>query len=634
VFVIGTAGHVDHGKSTLVRALTGINPDRLREEQEREMTIDLGFAWLTLPSGREVSVVDVPGHEDFVKNMLAGVGGIDVAVLVVAADESVMPQTREHLAILDLLQIPNGIVALTKTDLVHDQEWLDLVKEEVRDELRGTTIESATIVPVSAVTGEGLRDLLLEIDLLLDKSEPRRDLGRPRLPIDRVFTIAGFGTVVTGTLTDGRFSVGDEVAILPGDLRARIRGIQTHKLKQKEALPGSRVAVNLSGVAVEEIYRGQVVVQPGSFDPTTLLDARLRYLSSVPWPLKHNALVEFYTGSARSEAYVRLLDAEELRPGHEGWVQFRLLEPLVVGRGDHYIIRLPSPGTTLGGGQVVQPHPGQRHRRFRRDVIDRLESLWHGSPGDMLLQVLGAQRALELRELVTLSKLPVDESIQALQALLEADQILVFGGPLPEASSTARSSTVVLSRDSWAALLAEARHILVPYHTQYPLRGGMSREEFKNRLGVTGYVANQVLENATKDGHLLATATTVALPEHQARLSAQQQRMVDRVLAEFQANPYSPPSLTQVEETVGPDVLQFLIESGQLVKVGEGVLFDARTHSEMETRVLNHLREHQQITVAEVRDLFGTSRKYAVAFLEDLDSRRITKRMGDMRVLR
>lgn len=634
MFVIGTAGHVDHGKSTLVRALTGINPDRLREEQEREMTIDLGFAWLTLPSGRDVSVVDVPGHEDFVKNMLAGVGGIDVAVLVIAADESIMPQTREHLAILDLLQISRGVVALTKIDLIQDQEWLDLVHDEVRQQLRETTLEKVNIIPVSAVTGQGLQDLLAEIDRLLDETEPRRDLGRPRLPIDRVFTISGFGTIVTGTLMDGRLVVGDQVAILPGDLTARIRGLQTHKTKQNEALPGSRVALNLSGVAVEQLYRGQVVVRPDSFDATMLIDARLRYLSSVPWPLKHNALIEIYTGSARVEAHVRLLDAEELRPGQEGWVQFRLLEPLVVARGDHYIIRSPSPSATLGGGQIVQPHPAHRHPRFRRQVIEQLENLLRGSPGDLLLQVLASERALELKELVGRSKLPADEAIQTLRDLAVKDQIIMLGGALPEAAPAGKSAVSVLSRGGWNTLLDEALRILKPYHAQYPLRAGMPREELKSRLRITGATGNQILDRATEEGQLIATATVVALPEHKPRLSDQQQRLVDRVLAEFRSNPYTPPSQPQVEGVVGPEVLQFLVESGQLAKVGEGVLFDAQIHQQMEQRLTDHLKQHGQITVAEVRDLFSTSRKYALAFLEDLDSRRITKRMGDARVLR
>ena len=291
--VIGTAGHVDHGKSTLVHALTGIDPDRLKEEKEREMTIDLGFAWLKLPSGREVSIVDVPGHEDFIKNMLAGAGGIDCALLVVAADEGVMPQTREHLAILDLLQVRDGVVALTKSDTIEDPEWLDLVQEEVREELAGTVLQDAKIVPVSAHTGFGLSELLEELDRLLQSPPPRQESGRPRLPIDRVFTIAGFGTVVTGTLIDGRLHNGQEVEILPRGLKARIRGLQTHKVKVELAIPPSRVAVNLTGVSKEQLRRGDVLTTPGWLRPTLLLDARLRLLKDAPRPLVHNATLTF-----------------------------------------------------------------------------------------------------------------------------------------------------------------------------------------------------------------------------------------------------------------------------------------------------------------------------------------------------
>ena len=286
--VVGTAGHVDHGKSTLVHALTGIDPDRLKEEKEREMTIDLGFAWLTLPNGEEIGLVDVPGHKDFIKNMLAGVGGIDATLFIVAADEGVMPQTREHLDILDLLGVKAGVVAITKKDLVEDGEWLELVMAEVSTELEGTCLESAPMVPVSARTGEGLPELLAELQRVLSAARPHRDDGRPRLPIDRIFSVAGFGTVVTGTLIDGQLRVGQEVEILPGGLKTRIRGLQTHKEKLEVALPSSRVAVNLAGVAVTDLQRGDVLTLPGWLTPTQLIDVRLRYLADAPLPLKHN----------------------------------------------------------------------------------------------------------------------------------------------------------------------------------------------------------------------------------------------------------------------------------------------------------------------------------------------------------
>ncbi|RMF28066.1 MAG: selenocysteine-specific translation elongation factor, partial [Chloroflexi bacterium] len=348
--VIGTAGHVDHGKSTLVKALTGIDPDRLREEKERQMTIDLGFAWLTLPGGEPVGIVDVPGHKDFIENMLAGVGGIDAALFVVAADEGVMPQTREHLAILDLLEVKTGVVAITKADLSESPEWLELVMAEVSETLEGTCLEGAPLIPVSAKTGEGLTELLAALEEVLATSEPRRDRGRPRLPVDRVFTISGFGTVVTGTLIDGSFEIGQEVEIQPQGLRARIRGLQTHKRAIEKAVPGSRVAVNLSGVSKEQLWRGSVVTTPGWLRPTLLVDARLRYLEDARHPLRHNAEVKFFSGSTEVMARVRLLSHQELPPGETGWVQLRLAAPVPLVKGDRFIIRRPSPPATIGGG--------------------------------------------------------------------------------------------------------------------------------------------------------------------------------------------------------------------------------------------------------------------------------------------
>src|SRR5436190_5787436 len=356
MYVIGTAGHVDHGKSTLVLALTGIDPDRLQEEKAREMTIDLGFAWLTLPSGREVSIVDVPGHERLIKNMLAGVGGLDAALLVIAADEGPMPQTDEHLDILNLLGVSKGIVVLTKRDLV-DDEWLALMQEEVRERLKGSTLQDAPIVPVSARMGQGLDDLREEIDRLLLDTEPRADRGRPRLPIDRAFTVAGFGTVVTGTLIDGSLRVGQEVSILPPGLKARIRGLQSHKHKVESIGPGNRVAVNIVGLDVDDLSRGMVLTTPGWLQPTGRVDVYLSLVPDAPAPVEQNDPLDFFTGSAETPARITLLDTERLQPGQSGWAQLRLQELIAAAKGDRYIVRQPSPSLTIGGGQIVDTHP-------------------------------------------------------------------------------------------------------------------------------------------------------------------------------------------------------------------------------------------------------------------------------------
>jgi len=634
VFVIGTAGHVDHGKSALVHALTGINPDRLPEERVREMTIDLGFAWLTLPSGREVSIVDVPGHEDFIKNMLAGIGGIDLALLVVAADESVMPQTREHLAILDLLRIARGVVALTKIDLVADPEWLALVKEEVREELQGTVLQGSAVVPVSAVTGAGLQALLAEVDRVLDHAEPRRDLGRPRLAIDRVFTISGFGTVVTGTLIDGHLAVGDEVQIVPGGVRARIRGLQTHKVSVRVAQPGVRVAVNLSGVPTGALERGQVLTRPGELVPTTLIDARLVLLPGAPKPLKHNAVVDFYSGAARVASHVRLLDTEKLEPGRWGWVQFRLSRPVAVVRGDRYVVRLASPSLTLGGGAIVQPHPRRRYKRFRPELLARLEALSTGVPEDVLLQLLSQDRILELRELIQRSALPPEEAASTIHELLAQERIVVLSDQMPLPGPLPRSAVGVLLPSAWQGIVSQMAKVLETYHRIYPLRSGMPREELKSRLHLGGQLFNQVVDRAVREKRIAARSATVALVGHKPDLTPEQRHAVARVMARFRANPSTPPSYSDVERTLGHELLQFLLDQAQLIKASDAVLFDSESFADMERRVVAYIREHQSMTVAQARDLLGTSRKYALGLLGYLDQQRVTKRVGDFRVLR
>ena len=411
--VIGTAGHVDHGKSTLIAALTGTHPDRLKEEQEREMTIDLGFGWLTLPNNEEIGIVDVPGHRDFIENMLAGIGGIDAALLIIAADEGVMPQTKEHLAILDLLQIPAGIIVLTKIDLIPDNDWLDLIESDVRTAVKETILQDAPIVRVSARTGSGLNDLTATLVSILSNKPERLDLGRPRLPIDRVFTMSGFGAVVTGTLSDGHFSIGDEIEILPDGFKGRVRGLQTHKKKEETAQVGSRTAVNISGIATEQIRRGEVLVYPNQYQSTRRVDARFRLLKDVSSPLKHSSEVKVFIGTSETIANLRLLGVDELAPGDEAWIQLELRDPIVAVRGDRYILRRPSPGETLGGGIIVDPQPKGRHKRFDADVLKSLESLTQGSPADILFEAALATSIASPKEIIARSHLEKDSANEA-----------------------------------------------------------------------------------------------------------------------------------------------------------------------------------------------------------------------------
>jgi selenocysteine-specific elongation factor len=632
--VIGTAGHVDHGKSTLVLALTGIDPDRLREEKERQMTIDLGFAWLTLPGGEPLGIVDVPGHRDFVENMLAGVGGIDAALFVVAADEGVMPQTREHLAILDLLGVDRGVVALTKTDIAESEEWIELVSADVSETLEGTVLEGAPIIPVSARTGRGLEDLTAALEDALAHIEPRRDRGRPRLPIDRVFTISGFGTVITGTLVDGSFEVGQEVEIQPQGLAARVRGLQTHKEKVEQAVPGSRAAMNLSGVSKTDVARGDVVTTPGWLRSTVLVDVQLRYLPAAARPLRHNTQIKFFSGAAETVARLRLLGQDELQPGETGWAQLRLKEPVALVRGDRFIIRIPSPAATVGGGVVVDPHPGRRHRRFRPEVIDRLETLARGSPAEILLQALERREPTSARELLSSSGLG-DAAPEALAELIEEGQVVVLGedtgGKRQDWTSSGR---LLAARSWWSALTETILRELSTHHAEFPLRAGMGREALRSGLKLDAKVFNAAMARAAAENVVVEEGATVRLPSHEVRLTPDQQRRVDALLTQFRRQPYTTPSYKDSVAAVGESVLGVLVARGDLVQVSPDVLFLPRTYEEMVARVRAHIERESSITLAQVRDAFRTSRKYAQGLLEHLDEIGVTKRVGDERVLK
>jgi selenocysteine-specific elongation factor len=625
MYVIGTSGHVDHGKSTLVHALTGINPDRLEEERRREMTIDLGFAHLRLPSGKQVSIVDVPGHERFIKNMLAGVGGIDAALLIVAADEGVMPQTAEHLNILDLLGVEHGLVVLTKADLV-DGEWLELVREDVRARLVGTVLAEAEMVAVSARTGAGLDQLKQVIDRLLEGT-PSRTIARglPRLPIDRVFTIGGFGTVVTGTLTDGPLAVGQEIEVQPQGLRGRVRGLQTHGAKTETALPGTRVAVNLAGVGVDEVQRGAVLTLPGRLQPTTLIDLKLRLVGAAPAPIEQNDALDLFVGAAEVPCRVTLLDAEQIAPGDEAWVQLRLEHPIVAARGDRCILRIPSPSLTIGGGRVVDAHP-PRHRRFRAEVIAGLETRSRGTPAEIVLQTLGTA-PLEWATLVQRSGLD-QATIRAALAELQASEQALLLSPDP----TLQPASWLISGAGWAKLLETITATLASYHRKWPLRLGMPREELKSKLGLSSVRAfDETLRRAVEAETIATTEAQVRLHDWTPRLNQSQQRSVDSLLRDFRAEPFVPPPKADWE-SLGAELIGYLIDTGQLVRVSPEVLFDAAAYHKLVEWTVDTLDTVGEVTVASLRDYFGTSRKYALAFLEYLDERKLTRRVGDVRI--
>jgi selenocysteine-specific elongation factor len=630
--VIGTAGHVDHGKSTLIEALTGMNPDRLKEERERQMTIDLGFAWMELPSGEQVGIVDVPGHRDFIENMLAGVGGIDAALFVVAADEGVMPQTREHLAILDILQIRAGLVALTKIDLIDDPDWLDLVEEDVRQVLVGTVLEDVPVVRVSAKNGTGTSDLLEILDEVLAERPPRQDLGRPRLPVDRVFSIAGFGTVVTGTLSDGHLQIGEEVEILPNGTQGRIRGLQTHKQKEDLALPGSRTAVNISGVTLEEIRRGDVVAHRGDYQPTRRMDVKFRLLKDASLALKHNTEVKLFVGAAEVLARVRTLGSEVINPGEPGWLQLEMKAPVVVMRGDHYILRRPSPGETMGGGTIIDPNPVGRHKRFTHGLIERLESLSAGAPTDVLIQSMTTLVAAPMREVILHSNLDEEAGKNAVEELINQGEIVILE---PDKGNLEFDSDIlVTTRGYWEQLSSTTLLIVEDYHTTYPLRRGMAKEELKSRLKIQSRLFSAEIRILILEGRLEENGPLVLSPDHKINFSAEQEQAVKSTLKRFTASPFSPPSVKDTIKDVGEDVFQAMVDLDLLVPVSPEVVFRREDYDRMVGEVKILLENNGTVSAAQVRDHFNTSRRYVLALLEHMDEVGITMREGDVRRLR
>ncbi|HMQ29268.1 MAG TPA: selenocysteine-specific translation elongation factor [Chloroflexaceae bacterium] len=628
MYVIGTAGHVDHGKSTLVKALTGIDPDRWEEEQRREMTIDLGFAWLTLPSGRSVSLVDVPGHERFIKNMLAGVGGFDAALLVVAADEAMMPQTAEHLAILDLLGVAHGVVALTKADLV-DADWVELVREEVAERLRGTSLAGAPIVPVSARTGLGLDALQAALDAALDATPSRTGArGAPRLPVDRSFTIGGFGTVVTGTLIDGPLRVGDELAVLPAGLQARVRGLQTHGQKGDLALPGTRVAVNLAGLHHSEVRRGDVLAPPGALRPTTMLDVRLRVLADAPAPIDQNAGLDLFTGASEVRCRLTLLDAERLEPGAEGWAQLRLEQPVAVARGDRCILRVASPSRTVAGGSVIDAHP-PRHRRFRAEVVAALETLARGEPAELLLQALGDGPPRPLDEVAAAAGVPQALALQLAARLREEGRVVVLPlAPPPSLEPERSEGGLLVSTAGWAKLAERLPPTLRAYHGKFPLRRGIPREELRQKLRLTPRALGPLVEEAARRGMVGRDETSVWLAGHDPQPGPAERRALDAALAAMARAPYSPPA-----PELDGELLAWALDRRLLVRVSPEVFFLPQTYDELVAWVRATIGAEGSVSVAGMRDRFGSSRKYALALLEHLDERKVTRREGEGRVL-
>jgi selenocysteine-specific elongation factor len=630
--ILGTAGHIDHGKSALIKFLTGIDPDRLKEEKLRGITIELGFAYLTLPTGQRLGIVDVPGHERFVRHMVAGATGMDLVALVIAADEGVMPQTREHLEICQLLRVKQGLVVLTKVDLV-EEDWLELVEEEVREALRGTFLEGAPLVRFSAVTGEGKENLLATLAELAAQVSPKPGAGIFRLPIDRVFTIKGFGTVVTGTAISGRLRVGEAVFVYPPGFKARVRGLQVHGAAVEEALAGSRTAINLQGLEKEELDRGMVVASPGALVPSRRLDAYLEMLESAPRPLKHRQGVRFHTGTSERVSMPLLLEADELPPGASGYVQFFLREALALKPGDRFVIRSFSPAFTWGGGVILHVNPA-RHKRFQAAVLEGLKTLEQGSPESVLSYYLEEAGAAGRSRGELEALLPWDPGDLAglLQSLASQGRILLYD---PENQRYLLTAT---AQD----LERQIRDQLAAYHKQNPLKPGLSKEELRRKLPPQMEVRlfNYLLSRLANQKQVALEKDLVRLAAHKVTLAGDQEDLSRQLEALYRGGGLSPPTLKEVAaalEAALPQVQQLLhvlTNQGRLIKVKEDLYFHQEAVTQLKAALVDFLKKHKEITVIQFKDLTQTSRKFTIPLLEYFDGTRVTVRVGETRRLR
>lgn len=608
-FVVGTAGHIDHGKSALITALTGIDPDRLAEEKRRGMTIDLGFAHMMLPSGREIGIVDVPGHARFMRNMLAGAHGLDAVLLVVAADEGVMPQTREHLEIVDLLEVRRGIVVLSKADLV-DAAWLGLVTAEVRETIGATALAGAEVIPVSALTGDGLPRLIEALDALLDGAEPRKDVGRPRLPVDRVFTMSGFGTVVTGTLADGTLNVGDELEVVPRGRLARIRGLQRHNQSVQTASPGTRVAVNLTGVDKSDVERGDVLSPPGTLRSTRRIDAHVRVLESAPRALRHGAEVLLHTGTAEVGCRVIVLAGDAVEPGREAWVQLYLERAIAAGANDRFILRVPSPAVTIAGGRFVDVAP-RKHPRHDNAVSESLE---RRAAGEGLQEELRKySRGVSVAALMK-ATIASHEEIDRLDAR--------------------RLGEWLIGAEAWSVLAERSINEVTAYHAAHPLRPGMAREELRNRLRVHPNAFPAALSALISEGKLEDRQGAIAMPQHRVALDGSD-GPARQLLELLGREPFAPPSLPEAmqQTRAGPEVVRALAQSGAIVRLSDDIAFTQESYANAVGIVKELIAATGSVTVAQLRDRMGASRRPVLALLEHLDGAKVTRRVGDQRIL-
>lgn len=631
-FVLGTAGHVDHGKTSLIKALTGVDTDRLKEEKERGITIELGFASLTLPSGPTLGIVDVPGHEKFIKHMVAGAAGIDLVLMVIAADEGVMPQTKEHLHICSLLGITTGLVALTKIDLV-EQDWLELVRSEISDYLTGTFLAGAPIISVSAVKETGIRELLAEIDRVAAQLSEKNDDGIFRLPVDRIFTMKGFGTVVTGTLIADRIRTGEEITILPEGTAARIRGLQVHNEPVEEAFSGQRTAVNLQGVEKSTLERGDVLVRPQTVWPTRRMDVFFEYLPSNTRKLKNRALVRLHTGTTEIMTRIILLDTDELAPGEKSFAQLILTDEDVVVAGDHFVLRSYSPVTTIGGGRILDPLP-VKHKRHQQKILNDLLILQSGALPDRLCILLerAGWSGANARMLAFRAGVPVKKVRDTLEKLFSGRQAVLLAG----------EEALSLSARLYGQLEDMLTSSLKAYHRDNPLREGISKEELKAALpaAVSAKLFNMVLSGLTRKGAVAGDKDSVRLATHAVQLAGEEDELRQSIASTYAQAGLAPPSLAEVisgfpdRKAKAQNIVKLMLKEGELVQINEDLCFARGALEKLREDYRTRLVRDGQATPATFKDLTGLSRKYIIPLMEYFDASKLTVRVGDHRILR
>lgn len=630
--ILGTAGHIDHGKTALIKALTGINTDRLKEEKLRGITIELGFASLTLPSGQHVGIIDVPGHEKFVKNMVAGATGIDVVAMVIAADEGIMPQTKEHMEICTLLNIKHGIIVLSKTDLV-DEEWLELVLEDIRDYMKGTFLENANILPVSATSGEGISQLITALDDICALVPKRQSSGIFRLPVDRVFSIKGFGTVITGTLISGKIRTGDTIMIYPSGIKSKIRGIQVHNKAVDIAETGMRTAINFQGLDKASVNRGDVLANSDSLISIYMIDVFLQFLSTNPKPIKNRTVIRFHSGTSEIFGNLILLDREELLPGESTSAQLRLESNLVVVKDDRFILRSYSPIRTIGGGYIINPIPG-KHKRFKKEIIEGLKII----SGDKHDQIISYQVKQSLFEGISFSKLLIMTNIaekqlnNILQGLMSKKTVI----------QADKENRIYIHDDTYNDFKQQTIDFIENFHNKHPLKTGIYKEEFRSRFSHIQNlkIFNFMLNNLTKGNEIIQEDDLIRLSTHTVSLALDQAGISKKMLEIYSNTKLTPPYFKELVKTLeidhnqAKDVLILLIGQKKIVKIKENLFFHKNAVDKLKNELVDFLLSNGEITTPQFKNIAKVSRKYLIPLIEYFDATNITIRVGDIRKLR